>query len=377
MTYRNPELYKALCNFAGRDKVKVEKPGQTGNFYHKAEVFGGSKTYRMAKKDGYVGEEFRIDCPFCLDTKQRLYLNHLWGTVDSLTNSRILWLAQCFNESCTSDFENRKQLFEMIYGDAVRPIYTDDLNAVEETPKPEIKVRLPGELVPLDILARNKPDHEAINWCYARGLDPYELSNVYGVGYCVLARKSDSVISRRLVVPIYDIKKGVTELVAWTARKLADDRPGPKWMHSVAPMQNILYGIGTAAKYQTIVVVEGPGDKWSVGLNAVAMFNKIISPGKASILAKVINRRKQPEKSAIVILLDPMQDAVAISKGKRHHIETACDLLTSQVQCPVLPVYLPKFADPGSLDSSFIWACIKKASWKENIYVSRHKKCII
>ncbi len=40
----------------------------------------------MARGDSdEVGEEYSTSCPFCGDTRGRLYVNHLWGTKDKFT----------------------------------------------------------------------------------------------------------------------------------------------------------------------------------------------------------------------------------------------------------------------------------------------------
>ena len=44
------------------------------------------------------GEYYRVSCPFCTDTRHRLYVNHRWGLWVPELRTDNLWLAHCFNE---------------------------------------------------------------------------------------------------------------------------------------------------------------------------------------------------------------------------------------------------------------------------------------
>jgi hypothetical protein len=147
-------------------------------------------------------------------------------------------------------------------------------------------------------------------------------------------------------------------------------------LHSKGSISKVFYGLGAASKYQTIVVVEGPGDKWSVGINAVAVFGKTVNAKRLSALSSVINSRSNPKDSTVVVLLDPEQDHKAKQEGKTHHIEQATDKLKQVLDCPVLPVYLPLGFDPGALRRNYIWACIKNEAKKNGVTVSRSRKIV-
>ena len=49
-----------------------------------------------------AGEYYTVSCPWCTDTRKRLYINHRWGLKDPETGSLNLHLAHCFNEGCSA-----------------------------------------------------------------------------------------------------------------------------------------------------------------------------------------------------------------------------------------------------------------------------------
>lgn len=365
----NKILLQRLKNVFGTKAVSVEKMGQRGQFGYQS--ITGQGAYRLTKTGVDVGEEYRINCPFCGDTKRRLYINHLWGTRSTITSSLTLWLAHCFNEECLSDFDNRKDLYEMVYGDLDIPVIVDQVSSDE--PDVDKLIKEPGTIVCLSALTNIQPLHPAISWCLARGYDIDELVNLYGVGYCAVSRSSTQKVNERLFVPIYGEAEGEHGLVAWTARLVQDRENEPKWVHSYGTIGKHLYGLDLAKHYETIVVCEGPGDKWAVGPNAVAVLGKTLQRRKIDLLKSVLSKRPVNAKSSVVVLLDPDQDKVAIKKKSEHHIVKATKALSESLTCPVLPVYLPSTSDPGGLDRDFIWACIRRAANKAGIYVSRKK----
>ena len=103
MSALNPTLYRVLKHNLG--PVTIADAGR-------AMVKIYSKTFdgrtRLVHQD--AGEYYRVNCPFCNDHRQRLWINHLWGVYDPMTKSCNRWLAHCYNESCLADEENRFNL---------------------------------------------------------------------------------------------------------------------------------------------------------------------------------------------------------------------------------------------------------------------------
>jgi hypothetical protein len=372
----NKKLYKCLVKLFGSKGVNLVKPGEKGQFrYGKNRL---SKKSRIIKFGDNPGEEYRVNCPFCGDTRGRLYINHIWGQLDKTSLRPMLWPVQCFNEQCMEDYQRRLDLYNLVFGDTVLDAIAVD-EQVEEVEQRLSPVTYPGLTQDLSSILTTNPNHDVVLWCLARGFNPEELAYLYGVKYCDfhhVTYGANQDYSSKLVAPIYAKVDGRFEMVAWTARKIYDSTPGPKWLHSKGSISKVFYGLGAAAKYQTIVIVEGPGDKWSVGINAVALFGKTVNARRMAMLSSVINKRKNPKDSTVVVLLDPEQDPESRRSGRPHHIEQATLRLTQVLNCRVLPVYLPLGFDPGSLRRNYIWACIKKEAKKNGIIVSRSRKVV-
>lgn len=362
----NRTLYKALCDVFGRDGVRPIRTGQHGEFGKELLTGKDYGKARLAKTGDDPGEEFAVRCPFCNDHTPRLYINHRWGTLDPYTKKRILWAMHCYNEECQSDWENRVALAKMVFDADDRAAVIPDEPERPEDLRPKV-VRLPGALQDIAVLAQLQPRHPAVRWCMGRNLDVQELSRRYGVGYCVVSNSPNSLAAQRLVAPFYVRRSGVTTLAGWTSRLLYPEPDQPKWLHSASSTGRIVYGLSEASKYQTLVVVEGPGDKWTVGRPGAAIFGKTLREEKARRISMAVD--DDPDR-VIVVLLDPEQDRVAKAKRKRHHSEVAAEMLRSMTRTPVVDVRLPLGTDPGSLDRSYLWNYIIREAARQGVRVT-------
>ena len=100
MSVLNPALFTALEAVLGPVRVANEGMSMTGTYLPGV---GGKRRFHPSES----GEYYRVSCPFCSDTRQRLYVNHRWGTRDEKTGGRFRWAARCFNEHCLRDPEQR------------------------------------------------------------------------------------------------------------------------------------------------------------------------------------------------------------------------------------------------------------------------------
>src|SRR5271166_2797304 len=85
---------------------------------------GESMSARVVTKQGkptleisHPGEYYRVNCPYCSDLRKRLWINHMWGYLHPVTQTRNLFLAICYNENCLANAENRKWLYREVYND--------------------------------------------------------------------------------------------------------------------------------------------------------------------------------------------------------------------------------------------------------------------
>ena len=289
------------------------------------------------------GETYRVNCPFCGDAKQRLWINHQFGE-ETDDGRRVRGLAHCFNEDCIRKYQNLDKLDRMLFG-FLNKAERQALLVRRAVTKETVHLgpaQLPGQVWPLSLLSPNDP---AIKYVQGRGFDPAELSALFRVGYCVEADEFNPSCQNRLVCPIY---KGDT-LIGWQARKItAVSKSSPKYMTMPGFKKSAwLYNHDLAVNYRVVVVVEGVTDVWAVGPAGVALLGKTMSLAQKDLLKSWANKR-----GLCVLLLDP--DAHASSASLLPDLRT---LFAGRA----VSVTLPDNKDPGDLPRAVIWAEIAAA----------------
>jgi len=141
------ELYSRLEKKFG--KIKISNEG------HSLQSRTRKIGYEVKTEILYPGEYYCINCPFCGDKRQRLWVNHRFA--------EYRWLAVCYNETRCLDGpfgkDNRKELYRLIFqtdSSVVLPV----LCGVETDPaKPLTEISLPGDIsffdeLPVDHVSR-------------------------------------------------------------------------------------------------------------------------------------------------------------------------------------------------------------------------------
>lgn len=309
------------------------------------------------------GEEYRVSCPKCTDTRYRLYINHRWGVFDTVSETLNLWLAHCWNEECFTDYDAQRWLYDEVYSGSKLKI--GDLNKGKPERRREPgKVQSAGAIWLLDDLIDKSPYHSCIEYLERRLINPRYIGKTFGVGYC-----SESAFTKarhRIMAPVYYRGK----LVTWQARYIGDPPKGvEKWYTCPGSHKSFhLYNVERACSHRTIIVVEGPGDVWSVGLPGVAIMGKVISKQQTELLA----RHYQPG-TTVAIVLDPKQDEKERRKKKEHHIEQTYKLIMGNEvlrHADILRVYLPDKYDPGDVDREYTHDLIRWYGRKNKVPVS-------
>ncbi len=78
--------------------------------------------------------------------------------------------------------------------------------------------------------------------------------------------------------------------------------------------------------------------------------------------------KKLPERTTVVVMLDPNQDPKEKKRGRPHHInKLACQL--QELKLRVVRCRLPKDTDPGSLDRDYMIDCIYKSAKDQHLRV--------
>ena len=298
------------------------------------------------------GEEYHVNCPYCNDTRKRLYINHKWGVYDEVIQARLLWLIHCFNESCFKYLPERKRA---LYNEVFDPM-TSSPHAVDEVLEGSSEYEeskpafMPGEVVPIDQLPK---DHAAAMYLLQRGFDLTQLSAYFGIGYCQQALINVQLAADRIFIPVY--KDGV--LVGWQARVIGDQRNKfiPKYYSMPGWRKGMfVYNHDMAKRFNHVVICEGPTDVWRYGPEAVCLFGKVPTCAQSAVLAD--NWETQ------ILLLD--------SDVSDHELETVqIKLDQPHRQKPIkrIVVKLPPGQDPGSMNPAYMRSLVQAAASKEEL----------
>lgn len=329
----NPKLYSALHRAFGA--VRVSNRGEA----FRARRGRDPNTGRPRLDIDQEGEFYIVSCPYCNDSKFRLYVHHQWDQRDAYGRP-MRYLAYCFNADCLRDEHNAddfKLRLEFPPG-KVRP---------GKVIPPELRaVTLPGPTTPLHELP---PDHPAVRYVRDdRGLDPVRLGRAWGVGYCEHSRHF--LASRRLIAPAYDGAK----LMVWQARFVGElpwkskaDRAHelpPKWFTCPgAHKSKWLYNLDPASKFKTGVLVESPSTCWAGGPQLCGSFGKSLSATQADLLAA-----RFPAGTSVVLLWDP--DAWVKGHARVEAAVAAEALLRPRLGDRLAVVRPPPGVDLGTLE---------------------------
>jgi len=287
----NPILYKKLKHIFGQ--IKIANYGDKFIASVSRDIFNPDK---YSLNIIQAGEYYRVCCPFCGDSRFRLYINHRYGQIYKSHNIQIKlnFLAICFNETaCLEDYENRKELYNLIYNDnnEIPSLIINDNNDYDNNALVKKQIELPGTCVPIVDLPKF---HHCVRYLHSRGFtDLNYLYENYNVLYCVRSSPKYFLAQNRLIIPAYE--NG--ELVGWQARYIGE----LDWSrHTVLkyfscpgmPRRSIFYNLDNAIRYPVIVVVEGPLDVWRVGPMAISTFGSTLSDIQKRRLTILGQRRK-------------------------------------------------------------------------------------
>lgn len=326
----SPTLYNLLVQNFGQVKIAnagckmvASQPVATLNGRPRREVLSS-------------GEYYRVCCPFCRDTRYRLWVNHAYGQLESNGQYRNTWLAHCYNdEKCLDDTDNRYSLADRILGfknsqerkQLVMPIAQGTMELAELRPHEP-----PGTLFRYGDLPVN---HEARTYLGGRGFSTQMLDDQYCVMFCTYAPRQYHEAQGRIIVPVY--MDGVC--VGWQGRLpfdapktwYKDNRPKYYTCPSMARSQ-LLYNWDIARHYPFLVIEEGVTDVWATGPFAVSTLGASLSWPQKSLL--MFAQAGKP----LVFIWDP--EAWLEMEG------TMMDLRRARSN-QIVEVHLPADTDPG------------------------------
>lgn len=291
----------------------------------------------------HSGEYYRVNCPFCRDTRHRLWVNHMFGQVDA-SGRPMRFLATCYNEDCMAEFGNRKRFNDAVYG--FRNVNERNRQRFSLTqgawvdPTQIGPVEIPGTVIPMSQLARSMPDHSAVVYmCYQRRYTLQMLDH-YDVSFCTYAPRYPAAAGR-VIFPI----RMNGQLVGWQARYIgtADWRQTPKYYGMPGMRKRVmLYNHDNARDMPFVVLVEGVTDCHVVGDTSVAILGKNLSQYQSTMVLNTWQGKP------IVTIFDP--DA-------RDEMRATVEDLRNN-GAVVVEVVLPGECDCGDYDRRTLWNII-------------------
>jgi hypothetical protein len=293
----NQKLYDALTRVFRH--VEITSQGDPGQISY------WPNWDRDGRKEAQVtgGEYYKVSCPFCSDTRKRLWFNYRWGLRDPETGSDMLFLVNCYNESCVDNRAVQEQLRDMLGTDSwgnlpTRPRFN---TRIEKPPK----IELPKCLVPIT----DAEQASDARWDLEdRNFDLQDLWERWRVFYCASSDSPPPKLRQRIVIPVYGLRRKLAKgekfgiaLEGWQARAIEPISEGePKYLTAKGMRKSqLLYGATSAVESQgPVVICEGPTDVWRLRTNGVALFGKDLSYYQRNLIVHRFEGRP------VVVLLD-------------------------------------------------------------------------
>jgi hypothetical protein len=335
----NEALHRRLVDQFG--SVTIAKQGESLVGYRTGR--GSDTKFEIVSS----GEYYRTNCPYCLDTRKRLWINHRWGVGPDGDPDQMWWAAICYNDECLSKPGNLKSLRQTVYGGVGRERFGQYTNIQPGIVADDVdfsEVPDPGKLIPLAELGLM---HPANAYLVSRGFDPYKIGPAYGLTVCEQADPRFRVMQGRIVVPVYMDGLRVT----WQGRAVGEQdwRRVPKYYNMPGPpKRKMLYGFDAAKLLPYVILVEGVTDMWAVGPPAVALLGKTMSNQQFELITK-------HWKYVIVMLDEEAQDNAADLYA----------LLEQHVK--VIRMKLPTGADPATTDHDYLFELLDGTCLQQGI----------
>lgn len=284
--FQNPVLYGQMIRAFADREVRVVYPGIPATVEYAPDAVRGRHRLRIHD----WGESYVTDCPFCSDTRGRLYVNHLYGVVDVRLKETLDYVWRCFNTDCQRFSANRRALLRRL---SSRP------TALPPHARPPVPIVGPASTRPSTFPGESRnltelpEDHPACQYLRSRRFDPQEIGSVWQVSVAGRAPPGMSWVSGRLVIPV--VNDGI--VVGWQARRVYEltkaeekARRDPKYL-TYFSKSRYLYGEHLAQTSRLIGVFEGVTSVWRFGPGGVAVLGKGLSSHQVDRLVRLARGR--------------------------------------------------------------------------------------
>lgn len=287
------------------------------------------------------GEQYRVCCPYCYDTKYHLYVSHLWNS-DVCVSGELGHVGKgvliCHRRDCLSNFENLKDFSNRVKVDLfdAHPITASEGESNENHEHHIMDI--PAGIPINDPLAAAYIKPYLVD---KRGFDLDEMFSNYGVKISKIPYYKDPCI-------LFPIKqRGV--VVSWQARAPYDEDEqlegrSKYYLPKGIRKSWLLYNMDEAKKYPFVVLTEGVLDVIRLGGPGVCIFGKKPSLYQTKILTSLWG-------GGTVILLPDMDDPAAYSTAKDLSYQWRSKSLFKDVQL----FALPHGKDPANIERKELW----------------------
>jgi hypothetical protein len=346
----NPKLYNGLRRAFG--EVRIAKEGEPMAY----KVVTNPLTHRQGTQVTSGGEDYKVCCPFCGDTRFRLEISHRWDTTDPVTGARFgRHLMRCYNDGCDANLDAPtadRVLRQEELQDRMRPYVARALGLRTPVAKPKrlTETKLPGKCVPITQLPA---DHPAILYLLERDFDPARLEQEFRLVFCL--EDTNENVSGRIIIPVYRENK----LVGWQARYVGEPPADyiPKYYTMPGlPKRQVLYNYDVAMHTRFGIIVEGVTDVWRVGRQGVAILGSTMSNQQIALAKAAWG------ETGVGLALDP---ELVAEPRKRPDRPTSYEKIVERLSDPtafkwgLLKIQLALGTDPGKLRSDELWRVIQ------------------
>jgi hypothetical protein len=342
---RNELLYKALASvFEQEPRIINEGAPAVVTLTTPTVTFDNNVETYLPANNATGGEQYAVCCPFCGDTRYRLYFSHMWNSIiktDRTTYRCSKHLMRCFNEECVSlrDTGNAekdaicRRNFEKVCSaldTAMQTAQSFDIDSVRQQAEQDLEtmanqVKLPKIRVPIDDKA--VPAAILQYWIKERGYSMDTLKQwdvqVGLLDYPMKRGHSTLVQFPFTILPVYQYG----QYWWWQGRLTPPDgtldgalevdefgEEYPKYYIPAGAKKSwTLYNLDDAQYYNDVVLVEGITDVWRVGKRAMAMFGKTLSSAQRHVLAARFAKKR-------IILVPDMNDPDALDQAISNQI---------------------------------------------------------
>lgn len=321
----NRELYDLLSSFSPAG-VKVSASGRPVKYSippAKAVQFSASLNpeHWIVVHDG--GEQYAVNCPFCRDSRQRLYFSHAAGAYFIPAKSKkplriSRYLCCCHNEQCQKrpEFKRWIQGLPFPSTDLTEAYLSGTLHPVKQQYRQIVSHQVSFPKGCRYLQDPRNPGYLLEYLVEERGFDVRELEERHLCRYAPQGTEWTNeetgevqvFTTDRLIFPVIQRKI----MVGWQARRLDHVRK-MKYLNSAGGnKREWLYNMDTAVLYDDIVLCEGVTDVWRIGDNAVALFGKVFHDEQIHLMSRLWQDRGQ------AVILPDMNDPEAYPLAKEN-----------------------------------------------------------